>query len=481
MRVATLVVDDEVNVKINGLDHRAGKLLQDKYNVELPHARHMPSVKLGRWDGKIKFCTQAGRTFQNLLPEILPLLIEQGYELELQDNRDYRCDFEFDEVNKDSYSHITWPKGHRYEYEKIVLYDYQVEIINKYFANQQSIQEIATGAGKTLITAILSHRCQDYGRTIVIVPSKSLVVQTEEDYINLGLDVGVYYGDKKQLDKRHTICTWQSLNNMLKDNKELLMTFFEDVVTVIVDEVHQAKAEVLKTILTSVGAKIPIRWGLTGTIPKPKYDQLVIRCSIGEVISKISAVELQEMGILARCHVTIVQMLESIEYPNYQSELKYLLSDPDRLDYMAERIERIRENGNTLVLVDRIAAAEGLHERIPDSVMVIGKTKVEDRKQEYDDVAITDNKVIIATYGVAAIGINIPRIFNMVLIEPGKSFIRVIQSIGRGIRKADDKDFVQIWDFTSGCKFSKRHLTQRKAYYREAEYPFNIEKVDWNG
>jgi superfamily II DNA or RNA helicase len=85
----------------------------------------------------------------------------------------------------------------------------------------------------------------------------------------------------------------------------------------------------------------------------------------------------------------------------------------------------------------------------------------------------------VATYGVAAVGINIPRIFNLVLIEPGKSFVRVIQSIGRGIRKAEDKDFVQIWDVTSTCKFAKRHITTRKKFYNEANYPFVVEKVDW--
>jgi len=89
------------------------------------------------------------------------------------------------------------------------------------------------------------------------------------------------------------------------------------------------------------------------------------------------------------------------------------------------------------------------------------------------------NQIVVATYGVAAVGINIPRIFNLVLIEPGKSFVRVIQSIGRGIRKAEDKDNVQIWDITSSAKFSKRHLTERKKFYKEANYPFTIEKVKW--
>ena len=95
------------------------------------------------------------------------------------------------------------------------------------------------------------------------------------------------------------------------------------------------------------------------------------------------------------------------------------------------------------------------------------------------EVAEVDDKIIVATYGVAAVGINIPRIFNLVLVEPGKSFVRVIQSIGRGIRKAEDKDFVQIWDITSTCKFAKRHLTKRKQFYKEANYPFTIEKASW--
>jgi superfamily II DNA or RNA helicase len=94
-------------------------------------------------------------------------------------------------------------------------------------------------------------------------------------------------------------------------------------------------------------------------------------------------------------------------------------------------------------------------------------------------VATDTDKIIVATYGVAAVGINIPRIFNLVMLEPGKSFTRVIQSIGRGIRKAEDKDHVEIWDVTSTCKFSKRHLTKRKAFYREANSPFSAEKLDW--
>jgi superfamily II DNA or RNA helicase len=247
-----------------------------------------------------------------------------------------------------------------------------------------------------------------------------------------------------------------------------------------VDEVHMAKADALKTLLTGVFAHVPIRWGLTGTIPKEDYEKVSIFCSLGPVVGKLSASELQQAGHLANCHVNIVQLVDHVEYKEYQSELKYLLEESGRLDTMAELIRKVNETGNTLVLVDRVAAGHALVERLGDrAVFVSGATKAKDRQDEYDEVADSTDKIIVATYGVAAVGINIPRIFNLVLIEPGKSFVRVIQSIGRGIRKAEDKDHVQIWDITSTCKFAKRHLTKRKQFYKEANYPFSAEKLEW--
>jgi superfamily II DNA or RNA helicase len=357
--------------------------------------------------------------------------------------------------------------------------------VNNYLQNPQCIQEVATGAGKTLMTAALSKSVEAYGRSIIIVPNKSLVTQTEKDYVNLGLDVGVYFGDRKDYNRTHTICTWQSLNNMMKKTKSGeaevdIQDFIEGVVCVIVDEVHMAKADALKTLLTGVMARVPIRWGLTGTVPKEKFESQSLLVSLGPVISKLSASELQDRGVLAQCHVNIVQLIDHVEYSNYQSELKYLLEESGRLDTIADLVRRVNETGNTLVLVDRTECGRQLVARLGEkAVFVSGATKGTKRQEEYDEVADSVDKIIVATYGVAAVGINIPRIFNLVLIEPGKSFVRVIQSIGRGIRKAEDKDHVQIWDITSTCKFAKRHLTKRKVFYKEANYPFTAEKLDW--
>ena len=484
MAKCVIQIKDEVNCKLIGLDLHDRKYLVNKFKYEIPGAHYLPAVRLGRWDGKIAYAQLGGSTYTNLLPEILPYLDERGYDIELDDLRDYPTQFEFTQVSEATFADKVWPAKHPIAGEPVVLRDYQIEIINKFLANPQCLQEIATGAGKTLITAALSWSCEPHGRTIVIVPNKSLVTQTEADYINLGLDVGVYFGDRKEFGRTHTICTWQSLNILLKGTKAYevditIQEFLEDVVCVMVDEVHMAKADALKTLLTGVMAHVPIRWGLTGTIPKEQYEFMSLKCSIGDVIGRLSASELQDQGVLSNCHVNILQLIDHVEYKDYQSELRYLLETEARLEYISKLVETIRQNGNTLILVDRIAPGKALVEKIKDAVFVSGGTKADARKESYDEFATSDNFVAVATYGVAAVGINIPRIFNLVLIEPGKSFVRVIQSIGRGIRKAEDKDFVQIWDVTSTCKFAKRHLTTRKKFYTEANYPYAVEKTEW--
>lgn len=485
MKSARLIIRDEVNVKIEGLELDARRTLVNRFKYDVPYARYLPAVRLGRWDGKVSFFQLGGSTYVNLLPEIMPILEELDYDIELDDQREYRITFEFEPVRENTFAEYTWPQGHPQAGEPVTLRDYQTEIINDFLANPQCIQEVATGAGKTVMTAALSHAVTPYGRSIVIVPNKSLVTQTERDYINLGLDTGVFFGDRKEFGRIHTICTWQSLNVLLKNTKNqsadiTIGEFLEGVVCVIVDEVHMAKADALKTLLTGVMSQVPIRWGLTGTVPKEDFEFQAIHVSLGPVVSRLAAAELQDRGVLAQCHVNIVQLVDHVEYTNYQSELKYLLEESGRLDTMASVIREVNNTGNTLVLVDRIAAGQELVARLGDrAVFVSGATKAKDRQDEYDEVAESTDKIIVATYGVAAVGINIPRIFNLVLLEPGKSFVRVIQSIGRGIRKAEDKDFVQIWDITSTCKFAKRHLTKRKAFYKEARYPFTHERLEW--
>jgi len=480
-----VIIKDEVNVKIENLDLDTRKALVRKFKYEDPTARFRPAYKLGRWDGTVSFFGLGGTTYLSMLPAVLEYLESKNFYIELEDQR-IPIDLNFDEISEDFWGEKTWPVGHRFAGQPIRLREDQVEVINIFLKHPQSIQEIATGFGKTITTATLSKICEKYGRTITVVPNKSLVEQTEEDFINCGLDVGVYYGDRKDLDRTHTICTWQSLNVLDKNSKNWddaasakLELLLENVKTIIVDEVHMAKADVLKNLLTRNLANAPIRWGLTGTIPKADHEFQSIKASLGEVTNHVFAHTLQDSGVLSNCHVKIVQTGEWKEFGGYAEELNYLVTDETRMTYISNVIRKISESGNTLVLVGRIESGKFIVDQIPEAVFVSGKVKTKDRKEEYDENKTSDNKIIVATYGVAAVGINIPRIFNLVLLEPGKSFVRVIQSIGRGIRKAEDKDFVQIWDITAATKYAKRHLTERKRFYKEAKYPFNIEKVKY--
>lgn len=493
MKSCKIVIQDEVNCKLVNLDLDARKELVKKFKYEDPTARYRPAYKLGRWDGSVSFFGIGGTTYLSMLPQVLEYLESRNYYIELEDHRE-TTELSFEKIKEDFWGDKCWPAGHRFAGQPIRLRDDQVEVINKFLENPQCIQEIATGFGKTITTATLAKICEKYGRSITIVPNKSLVEQTEEDFINCGLDVGVYYGDRKDIGKTHTICTWQSLNILDKKSKndeELLSLaeFLDGVNCVMVDEVHMAKAEVLKKILTQNIANAPIRWGLTGTVPKADHEFQTIRASLGEVVHRVAAHQLQEKGVLAQCHVNIVQTAEWKEFGSYAEELKYLVTNTERMTWIGNLIKEISNSGNTLVLVDRIESGKFLQAQLselfnvlkeePDVAFISGEVKTKDRKAEYDEVKTADNKIIIATYGVAAVGINIPRIFNLILLEPGKSFTRVIQSIGRGIRKADDKDFVQIWDITASSKYAKRHLTERKKFYKEAKYDFSIEKVKY--
>jgi superfamily II DNA or RNA helicase len=483
-KTATIIIESEVTVKIEGLDLQTRRACVNSVKYFLPHARYSPAYKLGRWDGTTSFCTLGGRTYLNLLDKILPVLVIQGYEFEIIDERASH-NFEFTEIDENFLTHICWPPGHRFAGDPIQLRDYQVQAVNECINNLQGISVAPTSAGKTIITSTLSMLAEKYGRTIVIVPNKNLVMQTEEDYRNIGLDVGVLFGDRKEYNRTHTICTWQSLMVLDKKSKdalddEQLEVFLNNLVAVICDEVHSVKnMNVLHGLLTTTFANIPIRWGLTGTIPEEEYNQVSLYSAIGPLIGKLTAKELQDQGHLANCHVNICQTQDAVVYNNYQEELKYLVTNKNRLSWLAKKIEEISNTGNTLILVDRIETGEILNELLPNSTFISGQMKSTKRKELYKEINLADNAIMIATYGTTSTGISINRIFNLVLVEPGKSFVRVIQSIGRGLRKADDKDSVEIYDIASKCKFSNRHLLKRKKFYESTSYPYDVTKITY--
>ena len=633
MSKCTVHILDEVNCKLIGLEIATRRKLENKLKFFQPSAKHTPAYKLGRWDGCSRFCTIGGTTYLTLLDQLLPIIMEDGYDIEIKDDR-IPHQFNFPVVTEDYHAGKVWPESHDRAGQPIMLRDYQVEVINDFMNNLQGLGALSTGMGKclagdvkldldvdgivvhgmtfsklaefieyhyettlvhdveldiseleirigspsgyvkishfikkenleilevclendykfkcatthivrkngvdvhanelkagdcidhmngpekvktitksenedcydicvpyphvyydsngvvhhnTLLTATMSKIVEEYGRSLVIVPNKDLVKQTFSDYENLGLDVGVYFGDKKEVGKTHTICTWQSLNSLDKRFKDgesdmSLQEFCDGMIAVIVDEVHGASATALQGMLSGPLANVPIRWGLTGTIPKEDFKRVGIQSVLGNVITKVSASDLQDSGVLSSCHINVIQLQDDVTYRTYQEELSFLTTNQRRIDHIAKFVNTIAESGNTLVLVDRLKAGEMLIEQIPDSVFVSGKMKTNDRKDQYDEVTALSNKVIVATFAVAATGINIVNLHNIIMLEPGKSYVRTIQSIGRGLRKGSDKDHVEIYDLTSNCKFSKKHLSERKAFYKEANYPFTVTKVKY--
>lgn len=483
-----LTVLDEVNCKFEGLNPSVRREMINAVSFDIPSARHTPAYKLGRWNGKVELMQMGGSTFIQMLDKLVPILDKYGIEIDIEDQR-ISHQFNFEPIDKDFFSYVQFGVGHHMEGKSIVLHDHQVKAINALLENQQGLLQACTSAGKTLICAATVKCIEKYGRTITIVPSTDLVQQTYNDYAMVGLDTGVFYGDKKEFGHKHTVTTWQSLNCLWKKTKkgDIEMTeqdvhdFISGVVAVIVDEAHGSASEALQAILGKVMHNVPIRLAMTGTIPKDPSLVAKIKCQVGDVVYEIKAKELQEKQILSTCNVNCIRLKSNLKFTTYQDELKFLTTNPDRIGYIADLVSLMSESGNTLVLVDRLECGELLCEKlgIPKSEFIRGNTKKKDREASYGEIRWADNKILIATYGVASTGISISRLYNVVLIEPGKSFIRTIQSIGRGLRKAEDKDHVEIYDISGTNKFSSRHYRERLTYYKEVEYPHSETKADW--
>ncbi len=481
MNKCTLTIPDYVNVKFTGLDPVVRRKIVEKMQFMVPYARHLDTFKLGRWDGKVSFATVGGSTYYNVLDRVLPIVMDAGYDIDIVDQRQ-SYDLTFPTIDENFIAHKVWPEGHERAGTSIVLRDYQVEAINNYFENPQSIQCISTGAGKTILSACLSMSCEKLGRTMVIVPSKALVEQTEEDYINLGLDVGVFFGDRKEWGHTHTIATWQSLGVFCKkkdDFKNLDASFdkfVDGMKCVILDEAH-GKGKILKDLLSGPLAHLPVRWGMTGTIQREEIDFLPLLIGIGPVVGTIRAKDLQDKGVLANVDIEILQLRDDVQFKTFDDEYAFINSDKDRLNWIANFCKNLE--GNTLVLVERIECGQYITDAIPDSVFISGEVKLKDRKKEYKEVTDYTAKIIVATAGTAAVGLNVPSINNLVMVGARKAFVSTIQAIGRILRKTSQKDRAKVYDITSTCKFSAKHLTERKKYYREAEYPHSVKKITY--
>ena len=320
----------------------------------------------------------------------------------------------------------------------------------------------------TSITAAISYFYGTKGyKVITIVPSGDLVTQTKEWYELLQLDVGVYSGDEKDINHTHVVATWQAVQY----NPAIMQEFQ----VLIWDEAHGIKASVAQKIINENGKHIAFRFGVTGTFPKPEADSLSLISSIGPILKQIPAAWLIENGYLAKVQIQPIELNETYvdeEFPDYAAEKAFLSKSTSRMEMIANLIiSQCAVHGNTLVLVNSIPFGEKLASLIKDAVFLYGESPKDLRKEHYVMFEEKDDIIVIASSGIASTGISIDRVFCLMMIDAGKSFIKAIQSIGRGLRKGHDKEAVHVVDVYSKQKWAKKHFKERSKHYSEAGYP----------
>lgn len=488
---------DEVAAVVVGLHGDHSEYLYNKYAVPAPNHFFNPRFKLGQWDGKIHYFHKTGKTYVYLLEEILPTLIQFGYKVTIEDLRS-ADKVEPILITETVYSHIV----HAETNQSTILRDYQVKGINQLLTYGCGILLACTGSGKTLVTATL---CDSYGKlgikTLTIVPSQDLIRNTKKDYIHYQLDVGEYSGALKDIDHQHVVSTWQALKNNLAIIHQFQM--------VVVDECHLAKGAVLTKILTDQSSKILYRFGVTGTLPKDPSDLMAVHVALGPVRATIEAHELMDRGILATLHIDVLQLEEDLwdehqqfcqndvvgskpptyvqfkdgYFPDFMSEKSFIHRNTTRNEWIASCIlaKQDKKTGNVLCLVDSISLGRELAGFIPGAMFVNGQDvkKPAKRQEIYDLFRTRNDLVVFATVHIAGTGLNIPRINYLFTIDIGKSFIRVIQGIGRSLRIAHDKTEVSYTDICSDLKYGKKHLKTRTNYYDEAKYLWKKYKIDY--
>lgn len=490
MSHGTIHIKDEVNVRVKGVDRDTLKEASKELTFFVPGFQFMPAYKLGRWPGTIKLFHETGATYLNLLDRVLPTLENAGYEFSIQDDRrDWSDVLEAIECPDDHvFAEYKNDKG-----EPIILRDYQMDAIRTALSTGSGILEMATGAGKTLTCAAISHAYAPFGKVVVIVPDVGLVLQTHGVFKSVGIDTGIWY-EKIKEQKQVTISTWQSLDGF----PELM----NDVVCVILDEAHQGKAKTINEIMTGPAKNVPFRFGCTGTLPKEELFRLQIEASIGPSIFQLATWELQKKKVLAETNIYQIQLQDKKnpaywnhkrpknvkdedwkgpDFPEWKNQLDWFFTCEDRMRIIAELIQdAVDTSGNTLVLVNYRAHGEALQALLPGSVYMDGTNDAKtERLPHFKRFNETDGNILICTAGIASKGIDIPRIFNLIFIELGKRFERTMQTIGRGLRKASDKDSVNILDICGDHGYSKSHATDRRSLYREAKQHVEIITLEY--
>ena len=455
--------------------------LQDYFTFTVPGMQFMPAVRNKVWDGKIRlFNPMTKRIYSGLLPHVERFCKERDYNLVIAD------DFAADEFSmSQAYQFIESLKL------KLTPRDYQIDAFVHAIRNRRALLLSPTASGKSLIIYLLTQYLQK--KTLIIVPTVSLVQQMNGDFKEYGYDGECHLitaGVDKESEEDIVISTWQSIYKMPKK-------WFEQFDVIIGDEAHLFKAKSLTSIMTKmIGTKY--RFGFTGTLDDAQTHKLVLEGLFGAVEKVTTTAELIENKTLSDFRIKCI----ALQYPDhvkqaqsknkYQEEVEFLVLNEARNKFIRNLALSLK--GNTLLLYNFVEKhGKPLHKNIKAAIdksvdkrsiyFVSGEVKGDEREQIRHIVEQEDDAIIVASYGTFSTGVNIKRLHNIVFCSPSKSRIRVLQSIGRGLRTGDGKDMATLFDIAdnltwkSKSNFTLDHFAERLKMYNDEKFDYKMYRV----
>jgi len=461
--------------------------------------RFHPLVKQGHWDGNVSYFLKDRFIPVGLWREVTDICKKFNYEIEIEGiRRLFDNTIKFEEFEQ-------WVKDY-FQGFNMEIRPYQVEAAYRVLKNRVCVAELATSAGKTLISYIIvSYLLQKekVKKILFIVPSVSLVTQGVSDFKSYARFVEnpvkikfqeVYAGQAPKAEYNFVIGTYQSLSKKPKE-------YYEDFDAVIVDETHKVKAQSIKQILEKCVNAV-YRFGLSGTIPKPEtLDRLTLMSYTGPLITEVSANYLASEGFVTKCRVQVIEMDYAPEevkvaFSNlsrtpsrkelYQMEQDFIVKNNERLNFIADVIGRSTKS--SLVLFHRIEHGQKLYKLLREKFSrpiyyVDGGTDAEIRDVYKDKMEKGENVILIASFGTFSTGISIKNIHNIFFTESFKSEIIVRQSIGRGLRLHKDKELLTIIDFVDNFNYDGwegylyKHGKERQKIYKDQKFSYAVKQV----
>ena len=479
---------DEVYLKID-TDLSTDQEICDFFTFEVPGAKFMPLYRNRMWDGKARLYSMYTK---ELYVGLLPYLIEFANTLEY--------DIEIDipnigeEIDIDKFTDELRLQSNE---KDIKIREYQKEATTKAIKDGRVLLLSPTASGKSLIIYSLIRYHQLKGRKqLIIVPTTSLVEQMYGDFADYSTANGwkvqenchrIYGGKEKSNNWPVVISTWQSIYKYPKK-------WFEEFDVIYGDEAHLFKAKSLTTLMNKL-VNTPYRIGTTGTLDGTKTHRLVLEGVFGGVHKVTTTKKLMDDKQLATLKIVCCtlnypdEIKKQLKGYNYQEEIDWIVTCPKRNEIIKNLT--IAQDGNTLLLFQYVEKhGKVLYEMLQKEAknrkvfFVFGGTDTETREQIRALTEKEDNAIIVASYGTFSTGINIRNLHNIVFASPSKSRIRNLQSIGRGLRKGDNKVVCNLFDigddlsWKSHKNYTLNHLIERIKIYNEEGFDYKLVKID---